>query len=370
MQILGDRVTTFLDSIGRNSKNSQNSYANGLRHFDKFLQNSARSPSTLETIIPSLTDGKINVYELLDQFVSYLTNQPSISNSSLKFYLASVRSFLEFHDIDISISKFKRRVKTPKLYKEEEQPVDLEDIRRLLGKCDNSRLRAFILLLTSAGLRAIEGCSLRLQDVDFTSNPTRITVRKEYSKTKRSRIIYCSDEATEELQTLLKFRRSNSDLIFALRNDTKSPKAIYVKLLQKFNQVQEKADRDQRKDNSRRRKITFHSFRRTCFSIISENVSSEFAHWFIGHDHSVYWTWKEPERRKIYATKCIPSLIIADYRALDTRSKNIEVALKEKDRELLEMKRQMADMQQAQKEMQTLLQHPKELLEMINEGNS
>lgn len=37
------------------------------------------------------------VYELLDQFVSYLS-QLSIAVASVKLYIAAVRSFLEFSD--------------------------------------------------------------------------------------------------------------------------------------------------------------------------------------------------------------------------------------------------------------------------------
>jgi hypothetical protein len=55
-------------------------------------------------------DRNVDVYELLDQFVSYLS-QLSIAVASVKLYTAAVRSFLEFSDIDIMQSKFKRRVR-------------------------------------------------------------------------------------------------------------------------------------------------------------------------------------------------------------------------------------------------------------------
>ena len=56
-------------------------------------------------------DRNVDVYELLDQFVSYLS-QLSIAVASVKLYIAAVRSFLELSDIDIMQSKFKRRVKS------------------------------------------------------------------------------------------------------------------------------------------------------------------------------------------------------------------------------------------------------------------
>jgi integrase len=168
--------------MGRNSKNTQKIYATGLRYFDRFLN---KNNLTTKNIISLLTDGNVNVYELLDQFVSYLSKQ-HIAVPSIKLSMATVRSYLEFNDISISSSKFKRRVKMPRFYADAEQPLDISDIRELLHFCSNTRLRCYLPVLVSSGLRVIEAAALRLQDVDFTTSPTKITVRKEYSKTRRS----------------------------------------------------------------------------------------------------------------------------------------------------------------------------------------
>jgi hypothetical protein len=121
-------------------------------------------------------------------------------------------------------------------------------------------------------------------------------------------------------------------------------------MLEQFEKLQKTADKDQCKENSRRRKITLHSFRRTCFSIINDQVGSEYANWFLGHNHSAYWTRKEQERSSIYLEKCMPYLTILDYSALDNRSKNIETALKEKDKSLQQLTKQVAEMQQLESE--------------------
>lgn len=170
-------------------------YTTGLNHFADFLKIKHGNQAP-DTIIPSLTDGKINVYELLDEFVSYLSQRQGISVSSLRSYIAAVKSYLEFYDIDIVPSKFRRRVKMPKFYADPEDPLSLTDIRELLEFCSNARLRCYLLVLVSSALRPIDAASLRLCDADFSILPTRITVRREYSKTKRSRQVYLSEEAT------------------------------------------------------------------------------------------------------------------------------------------------------------------------------
>jgi site-specific recombinase XerD len=125
VQVVDTRVNTFLESIGRNSKNSGKSYRTGLNHFTRFLRPRNQTP---DSIIPQLNQGKINQYELLDQFVSYLLRQPHMATTSLKSYIAITRSYLEYNDIDISNSKFKRKVKIPKVYADQEEPLSLSDI--------------------------------------------------------------------------------------------------------------------------------------------------------------------------------------------------------------------------------------------------
>lgn len=174
------KVRTFLDSIKRNSVSSEQTYLNGLRTFQRFLDTIINL--NLETVLVPLQTQEINVYELLDKFVSYLLQQ-KLSIPSISLYVTAVRSYLVYYDIDIVPSKFKHKVKMPKHYREDEQPIDVQDIRNLLLKCNNRRLKAYTLVLASSGLRAVEACALRLQDIDFTISPTKIHVRKEYSKT-------------------------------------------------------------------------------------------------------------------------------------------------------------------------------------------
>jgi integrase len=362
VQVLAeDRVSIFLDSIRRGSKNTKKLYYTSLNHFTEFLKQKNKK-QTPNTIILSLKNGEIDIYELLDQFVPYLASQ-GVSPFSLKVYVSAVRSYLEFSDIDIVPSKFRRRVKLPKYYPDQEEPLPLADIRKLLEFNSNHRLRTFLLLLVSSGMRAMEACSLRLQDMDFSVSPTLITIRRDYSKTKRARAIYCSDEATTHIKKLIEMYPSKGpqDFIFAIVKNTKHPESIYLKLLRQFQKLQSIADKNQRKENSRRHKITLHSFRRTAFSIINEQTNSEYANWYLGHHHSVYWTHKESERQDIYRTRCMPFLTIYQ----ETRDNTIESTLKEKDREIALLKRDMHSMRD---EWHALLSEPEKFMAMLQEG--
>jgi|SRR5215831_10227566 len=68
---------------------------------------------------------------------------------------------------------FRRKVRIPKIYREDEEPLDVHDIRRILLSCNNRRLKAYLLVLASTGIRATEGLAIRLKEIDFTDNPTK-----------------------------------------------------------------------------------------------------------------------------------------------------------------------------------------------------
>jgi hypothetical protein len=138
-------VKAFLDSIQRNSKESKNAYHLGLTHFQNFLDE--KYPTlTVETILHHLAKDEINVYELLDDFVSFLMAL-KLSVNSIILYLTAVRSYFGYYDIDVIPSKFKRKVKMPRICREDEQPIDVKDIRKILLSSNLINYQILIIIL-------------------------------------------------------------------------------------------------------------------------------------------------------------------------------------------------------------------------------
>lgn len=344
-------VKTFLSSMERNSLKSRYAYQYGLTHFQRFL--SYKYPDhNLETILRPLAENKINIYELLDTFISYLqTSNATLTPSSIKLYMASIRSYFAYNDIDVIPSKFKRKVKMPKSYREDEEPLDATDIRKILLACNNRRLKTYLLVLASGGMRAVEGLAIRIKDIDFSINPAKIHIRKEYAKTRVSRDVYISNEATHYLKQWLDWKYNNperprqqnvSDLVFTIFTN-KNPNTLYIKVLKEFQKLLAIVGLNERKEGGkqRRRKVTLHSFRRFTKSVISDQANQDFSEWFLGHNKSPYYTKKETERREIYVTKCMKYLTFLDYTALEARGKSIEANLQEKDSEIKDLKAQV-----------------------------
>ena len=278
-----------------------------------------------------------------------------LSMNTIKSYVAATRSYLQFNDIDIVIAKFKRKVKMPKYHREDEEALDAADIRKILLSCSNRRLKPYLMVLASSGLRAREACAIRLCDIDFNLSPTKIHVRKEFAKTKVARDVYISDKATRFLKEWIEWKYSHnnnnekkqlrtpneSDLVFAFYKEVVDTGIIYDKIREQFVKVLNSVGFGKRKEGMLRRLITLHSFRRHVKTVISDEVSKDYSEWFLGHSKSPYYTMKEQMRREIYATKCMKYLTYLDYSALESRGKNVENKLESRDKEIQSLKEQL-----------------------------
>jgi integrase len=344
------KVTNFLNSIGRNSEKSRETYATALAYFQTFLSNNETYRSfTIESIIDKIISKEIDVYLLLDNFVSY---PRKLSPATITLYVSAVKSYLQYYDVDISIIKFKRRVKLPKNHTRKEEPIDANDIREILKSCNNIRIKAVLYVLASGGMRITEALAIRNKDIFFdtnSTNPTKIRIRAEYAKTRSERFVYISNEATKFLKEWLDFKYRDrrdkkrippklpDDIIFSgkafVKNEQK-PRALYIKVLQQFHRILKALKMDEKKDGMLRHKITIHSLRRFVYTTLCNCVDQGFAEEFLGHSGSVYHTMKDEQIRQLYVTKCMKYLTFLDYSDLEASGKSVEAKLDVKDREI------------------------------------
>jgi integrase len=368
------KVSEFLDSIAMRSERSALAYSFALEHFNRFVQHRYSSSSSsngstkekynAQIILEPLKRQEIDVYALLNNYISYLRNDTinghDLSAQSIKLYVSALRSYLAFYDIELTNTKFKNKIKMPRIYHEDEEAIDANDIRDILNHCNNRRLKAYLFVLASGGMRSVEALAIRLRDFDFSTNPTQVRIRKEYAKTGRERRIFISDEATKYVKQWINWKyrdrnaehkylknriRNDDDLVFAISN-TNNPRGLYFKVLVEFQKVLEAANLTSRKEDGvyKRRKVTFHSFRRFVKTTIANQSSSDFSEWFLGHNMSSYYTNKSDELRRIYKENCMKYLTFLDYPTLEATGRSYEAKFKEKDREIVELNRQIAEL--------------------------
>ena len=352
------KVQSFLESVSRNSNSSSRVYENGIIYFCNFLIQRDLNHN-VETILEPLGRNEINVYELFDAFVAFLVSS-GLSIPSIRLYVAAMRSYFAYHDIDLIPSKFKRKVRMPKLYREDEQPIDAEDIRKILLSCNNRRMKVYLLVLASGAMRVTEALAIRVKDCDFSVSPTKIHIRKEYAKTRVARDIYISDEATQYLKQWIdwKYRdkgnewtknKSPNDLVFSVYNTINEPDPhhLYIKVLLEFERLLKFIGLDERKEDGRklRRKVTLHSLRRHAKGVISNQTNSDYSEWYLGHSKSPYFSIKEAERRSLYNDRVMRYLTFLDYSLLKSAGRSVEAKLSEKEKEiqLLKKNQEMRD---------------------------
>jgi integrase len=412
------KVKRFLENIEENSKNTGSVYLTGLAQFQDFLKLSSNfNGHSLDSIIEPLSRKRspMDVYEMLGKFISFLKHKhenyqqvKELSRNSIRIYMTGVRSFLSYYDIDINSAKFERKVKIPKIYREDERPLEVEDVRKILLACSHRRLKAYLLMLASGGMRATEALTVRLKDIDFDKSPTKIHLRKEYTKTHVARDVYISDEATKYLKDWIDFKyrdrakesgdrrlknrtKNPEDLIFsvydksaaaAATNATTSsvnvsngaiggnkfnPSNLYAKVVKEFEKLLAVAGLDQRKEGMMRHTITFHSFRRFVKTVLSKQVGSDYSELFLGHSKSPYYTPTEQEKRKTYSDKCMKYLTFLDYTALEATGANIEDKLSEKDIEIQMLKQRDSAKDQELQAMKSQLNDVVSRVEQVQE---
>jgi integrase len=328
-------IRRFLESKALRSRNTSRTYLTALVHFNNFL-----TPATVETILPSLREGA-DVYELLDSFVKYQVGL-NIGVKSSTLNLRAVVSYLGYHDIDIMPRRFKNKVTVPRLIRREEQAIDGNDIRELLLKCTSMRFKAYLLVLASGGMRAVEALAMRVKDVDFTVRPTRVHVRGEFSKTKTDRDIFISDEAAQALKDWIRTKIKPSNDLISRRwrlDERANPRAMYNHAADEFSKLRKLAGFDDRKDNSLRHVVTLNSFRRFAKTTISNIAGNDYAEWFLGHANSPYYTAKPGERAEIYR-KCMKYLTFLDYTTLQAAGRSTEADLEAKAKEIAALRQQ------------------------------
>jgi len=317
-----------------------------LNSFKAFVQNTYGI--SIDRVIEQIQQGSKDVYNILSQYGGYLKTSNNISNLTLKQRIVTVKNFLEYYDVDISPRKFKLKIKLPKVVRRNKEALSKEDIVNILNTCSDIRLKTYVMLLASTGMRAVEALSVRIRDLDLQSYPPRLFVRGEYTKTRSDRTIFLTTEVAHQLsswfdykyrsrrichshntgKTVTEYRTPKKDethLIFSVYQSIKNPNPdyLYTEFSVSFAKTLDRMGKGEREDGGKRRKITLHSFRRYVKTTISDLGYQDFSEYFIGHSGSTYWTKKESEKAEIFQ-KIEPYLTFLNVHQLERKGADIQ----------------------------------------------
>lgn len=316
----------------------------------------------------------LSPYDVLSSYAAYLTGK--IAPITIKQRVVTIKNFFEYCDIEVSTRKFKLKVKLPKSVHKNKKALSKGDIIDILNTCSNIRLRTYVMLLAATGMRASEAISIRICDLDLDSNPSKIYLRGEYTKTRSDRTVLLTKEVVKQLRNFLEYKfrirrvsfydnktdksiseyrlpsKLDNDLVFSMKASSKgylsvSIRSVYVELSSSFSKMLDRMGRGQREESAgaQRRKITLHSFRRYVYSTMADLGFSDYANFFIGHSGSTYYRKSDKEKIEIFR-KIEPYLTFLDYEELERKGADVASQLEEKDRMIQNMMRKQEQFEQ------------------------
>lgn len=298
------------------SENSAKTYRAKLNRFGFFIYQKYGKASTLDEILSKVATGEIDPYDLLAEFAAYL-KEINVKPNEIRQKTKMSRKFLRFCGAKINNEDFTDNVPLPKSQTPEFNGVEKAQIVEILNYCKNQRLKTAIMLYAATGCRAVEGCAVRLCDINFENNT--ITFRKEYTKTKRERIRPMTRELAKQIQIWLKEKYrihwavrvaggkrekvepkpNPEDLLLGFwHHHIKSkPEGVYDSIYHEYQVI---AELMEMKRKNGRRLITFHRLRAFAKSTISDLGYGDYSEWFIGHSGSTYYRKPEKERIEVF----------------------------------------------------------------------
>jgi len=366
------KIDKYLDSVYTlsHSQQSVNSYRNALNNFLKFIQTNYQH--SVDEVISKVLSGEIERYQMLNDFVIFadkLGKRPA----TIKLWVTAVKGLLRQFGIKIYSEDFRQLVRIPKDIKTREAPLTKEILVRLLRNLP-PKLQAVILVAIASGMRIGEIVQLRLSDIDFESNPTKILIRAVMTKTRESRETFLTSEATNTLKDYLsrffgwKEGESNANLqdfiIFGRTTLSRSSikngvgfgtmrkqdnellhtpeivaKNVLIGSLKKH--ISKVPDLAKLNENGRM-VIHFHAFRKFFYTILSNAVGSNYAHALMGHHEylDTYYNLPEEKKKELYL-KAEPHLTVSDFTKIEKDLMSVTDRQKEIEESHLELIRLM-----------------------------
>lgn len=386
MQIMTDQdlINGFLEKKFRYSKSfaTKGTYTFSLNRFIIFIK--TKYNLNIVQILEEFRQKKLDPIEVLDEYYTYLSScktrfQKGYTNGTMRMCLSSAKEFFNSQGMHIYNEDVKQRFRMPRRESVYEEGLTKEILVRLLHN-SAPRLQTAILMCVSGGMRIAELVQLKLSDIDFTTTPTSIRLRKETTKTRETRFTCISKEATNSLKDYLRKKYgwtegSKEDRYIFLQTleermaklqeiiDTDESKKAYslarMKVLEKANvglnpdekhynavssarvaleeslsKVIDGIPELSKKNENGRQNIHFHAFRAWFKTQVTDAHQSDFAEALMGHKSIKlgYYRQNNEARLKTYL-EVEPALTISDY----TKVEKTMQALAEKC-EMLEKK--------------------------------
>jgi len=363
VQRVEDRLNTFLERKFRYSKSfaTKQTYHLAVIKFLEFLD--VRYNLDVNEAIGKFETKTLDPIIILDEFYTYLSSYKlrnsriGYRNSTIITTIVATKEFLNSQNLHIYNEDLKQRFKLPKKERTFEEGLTKEILVRLLHN-SSPKLQTVILMCCSSGMRTGELVQLKLSDIEFSTNPTTIHLRKETTKTRDTRFTHISAEATKSLKDYLRRKfdwtedsRQDGYVFLQNCNVSTSPEQYYraVKsaqctLVESLELVVKSVPELAMKNENGRNNIHFHAFRSWFKTQVTNAHQSDFAEALMGHTSIklTYYKQNAKDRLKTYL-EVEPALTISDFTRVESTMEDLKAELAsmkielEKQRQRIEM---------------------------------
>jgi integrase len=265
-----------------------------------------------EKLIDKYLKEKRDYAEDMAGFVVSLQTRPPLS-ARQTFTFA--KEFFNHYDLELPAKNMKFiRNKLPKGNSRTiEKDMDTETVRTILQHLD-VKGRALVLVLASSGMRINEALTVTLDDIDFKSKPSVITIRGENSKTGDNRITFLSAEATQAVNEWLKVRSEyirtsasrNNGLVKSGRGNPKTGEddgRLFPFSDQNASALWDnaltKAELLSRDKTTNRKQLHYHQLRKFFISQLSLIISKEIAEMLAGHSGYLTGSYRRYTKKQL-----------------------------------------------------------------------
>lgn len=347
MHSVDPKLDEYLARVFRMAKSyqTQRSYKVSLNKFFKFLGTKNKQISEL---LLECKQKKVDPIVVLDEFYTYMSKQ-NMRNRSIASYLCVVKDFLNFHELHIYSEDVKQRFRTPKTEVFYEEGLTKQILNRILHN-SVPKLQAAILVACSSGIRVGELVQLRISDIDFTTSPTTIKIRRDTTKTRETRFTHITNEASKILSDYitknLKNQLSSDPYIFMKYQGEEDTFSYYKAVISSRGSLMNMLRRAvlavpelAMKNEGGGYQIHFHAFRKWFKTQVTNAQQSDFAEALIGHKSLklVYYKQNTQDRQKMYK-KLESNLTISDFTNFENTMEELQEKLSQVEIELEKVK--------------------------------
>jgi len=236
----------------------------------------------------SIKNHKTDPYQFLQ---SVIANQKAEKRASITILQAyyTMRKFIEWESEEklngVRLEKIMQTLPDRRVKSTDSAPTDAEVLK--LIHHSNLRGRVTLVLALTTGMRVGELAAMKLEWIDFNSDPIRITIPTTLTKTKKTRMVFTTQECAQLIKQLIGDRKTGS--LFPNLDPTKkfdenrptSPSALTNAISRNLEKT---GLRDKLDEDSPMYRLHPHSFRKWFYSkAIASGMPGNYAEILLGH---------------------------------------------------------------------------------------